>query len=352
MKILLVIPSVMKRGREADVAADRHPTMDYYALARAIESRGAQLDFLDYAGIEHIKGMRRDFVLAVKTFLRRGGYDAIFTNGENVGLPLAMMLKADSHRPRHVTIGHRLSASKKKPFFAAFKAHRQIDKIFVYSSLQYRYGRETLGIPQEHIEHIQFHADTRFFRPMPDARVNGALVSAAGLEWRDYETLIETARILPDIKFKLAAASPWSKHTNRTQRMALPDNVTARRYEYGELRDLYASSAVVAVPLIETDFQAGITTILEAMAMAKPVIVSKTSGQNDVIIDNETGIYVPPGDAAALRVALCRVTAEPDFAARLGANARKWVEERATLDLWADRISNAILVPASEHRAA
>ena len=61
----------------------------------------------------------------------------------------------------------------------------------------------------------------------------------------------------------LAAASPWSKRANETEGRALPDNVTARAYNYRELRDLYASASFVVVPLYETDFQAGVTTILE-----------------------------------------------------------------------------------------
>ena len=40
------------------------------------------------------------------------------------------------------------------------------------------------------------------------------------------------------------------------------------------------------MPLIETDFQAGVTTLLEAMAMAKPIVCTKNTGQTDVISGN------------------------------------------------------------------
>ena len=155
--------------------------------------------------------------------------------------------------------------------------------------------------------------------------------------------MIEAARGLPDVEFKLAAASPWSKHSNRTESIDLPGNVTARRYEYAELRDLYASSRLVVVPLLETDFQAGITTILEAMAMGKAVVVTKTTGQGDVVIDGETGLYVSPGDATSLRIAISRLISEAEFASRLGANGRKWVEDHASLDLWSGKIAQSLL---------
>ena len=75
----------------------------------------------------------------------------------------------------------------------------------------------------------------------------------------------------------------------------------ARRYEYRELRDLYAQSAFVVVPLYENDFQAGVTTMLEAMAMGKAVIATRTTGQTDVIIDGENGLTVAPGDVDGWR---------------------------------------------------
>ena len=112
----------------------------------------------------------------------------------------------------------------------------------------------------------------------------------------------------------------------------MPANVTARGYDLFDLRQLYADAAFVVVPLEDTDFQAGITTILEAMAMGKAVVCSQTRGQTDVVIDDDNGIYVPPGDPVALQRAIERLVADPAEAARLGANGRRWVEHHADLD--------------------
>jgi glycosyltransferase involved in cell wall biosynthesis len=105
---------------------------------------------------------------------------------------------------------------------------------------------------------------------------------------------------------------------------------------------LYASSRFVVVPLYENDFQAGVTTILEAMAMGKAVIVSRTSGQRDVIQDGVNGIYVPPGDPRALRSAILNLLEHPEEAARLGMNARKTIESAMSLELWVDRTSRVV----------
>jgi glycosyltransferase involved in cell wall biosynthesis len=204
-------------------------------------------------------------------------------------------------------------------------------------------ARKKLGIPAGKLRRIAFHADDRFYRPfssIPDAAE--PIVSAAGLEWRDYPTLLAAASRLPRIQFKLAAASPWSKHTNETQGRTLPANVSVRRYEYGELRELYAASTIVAIPLYENDFQAGVTTLLEAMSMGKAVIVTQTTGQTDVITNGENGVVVPAGDIEAWEREIRRLVGDPAECARLGANARRWVEENASLDRWTRHITDAI----------
>lgn len=353
MKTLLLIPSVKKENIATAVADDRHPTMDYDALRAGLEERGSCATIYDYRALEADpdplvrlarKALGRDIALAVAGWRARKTYDCLFTNGENIGIFLALLLRlAGKKRPRHVTIGHRLSTGKKKLFFGSLRLWREMDTIFVYATTQREHGRTVLGIPVERLRLIPFHADTRFWRPRPDVAEDAHQVSAAGLEWRDYPTLLQAAERLPETQFPLAAASPWSKHTNETETRTMPANVSARRYEYGELRELYASSALVAVPLYENDFQAGITAILEAMACGKPVVVTRTQGQTDAIIEGETGLYVPVGDPAAWESAIRTLQSDPALRARLGASARHWVEQNASLERWVESLCTAIL---------
>ena len=153
-----------------------------------------------------------------------------------------------------------------------------------------------------------------------------------------------------DVEVRLAAASPWSKHRNETDKRELPPNVSARRYEYNELRQLYADSRFVVVPLYENDFQAGITTMLEGMAMGKAIITSRTTGQIDTIRDGENGLYVPPGDADALRAAIQRLLDNPAEAERMGAQARCDIETEMSLDLWVQRICHVVQGMPMSHR--
>src|SRR5262249_4696849 len=99
-----------------------------------------------------------------------------------------------------------------------------------------------------------------------------------------------------------------------------------------------ADSRFMVMPLEPVDFQAGVTAILEAMAMGKAVICTRTPGQTDVVVEGQTGLYVPPGDAPALRSAIIYLLDHPDEAARMGQAGRQCVEQVLNIDLYADRL--------------
>jgi glycosyltransferase involved in cell wall biosynthesis len=344
----MLIPSFAKTGIDDDIASDRHPRMDYYALADELRGRGDVVDLLDYTGLSGGIGGFRDIYLAWKGAQAASKYDTIFCNSESIALPLGIMLKGRKRRPRIVAIGHRISTSKKRSLFTTWKAMNGVDILFLYSSLQESIGIQTLGIPSKKLKRIQFHADERFFRPDDHGSVPQAprgydfQVCSAGLEWRDYPTLIEVAKQMPNVHFHIAAASPWSKHTNETEKADLPSNVTVKKHGYESLRELYRCSHICVAPLYENDFQAGITTILEAMACGLPVVVSKTTGQTDAIIDGENGVYVIPGDSKAIKAQIESLLADENRRATLGKNARIWIDEHATLDIWTRTIADLI----------
>ena len=226
MRFLLLIPSFAKTGVEEATHADRHPRMDYFVLRDTLKAQGHEAVIMDYAALEaesraDIRTLRRvdkDAALARLGFLLSSGYDAVYTNGENVAIPLALFFRTRTNRPGHVTIGHKPSTGKKRVFFRRLRVMREIDTMFLYSALQQKIAVETLGIPVTSVPVISFHADTRFYRPMPAVAVLPRQIASAGLEWRDYPTLIRAVHELPDVTVRLAAASPWSKHTNETEK--------------------------------------------------------------------------------------------------------------------------------------
>jgi glycosyltransferase involved in cell wall biosynthesis len=162
-----------------------------------------------------------------------------------------------------------------------------------------------------------------------------------GLERRDYPTLLQAVEGL-DVFAVIAAASPWSKQADTTKDRTLPANVLVQRYSQFELRRVYAASRFMVMPLQNVEFQAGITAILEAMAMGKAVICTRTPGQTDAIEEGVTGLYVPPVDPAALRQAIQYLLDHPAEAERMGQNGRARVLNEMSLDCYVTRLKQLL----------
>jgi glycosyltransferase involved in cell wall biosynthesis len=270
----------------------------------------------------------------------------VFTDSERVGMFLALLLRLVPRRaaPRHAMIGHRLSPAAKRWLHRLAGLRRRIDRVIVYASSQRAVATRALGYRSEQVVLTPFMVDTAFWTPTgltASSERCRPMLCAVGQELRDYATLAAATSDL-DVDVVIAAASPWSKRPDDTTTLQQPANVEIVRLDQFDLRQLYAEATLVVVPVAETDFQAGITAILEGMSMGLPVICTRTEGQTDTIRDGETGVYVPPGDVAALRQAVEELLADPDRRQRIGEAARRWVEEHADIDVYAQRLAAVV----------
>lgn len=359
--VLLTVSGTIDPQVRDQVARGERPEPDYLRMAQTF---GA--DLIDYAVARRLGGRTGrlleviggpNLCLAWACYRQRRKYRVIFTDGEQVGIPLAGLLKFANlgRRPAHLMISHILSVGKKIAIFDWFKLASHVDIFFVYSTWQKQFIEKRWKVPPQRVVFTPFMVDSRFFAP--ENHSNGdplgilhpgkPMICSVGLEFRDYPTLIEAVRGL-DVQVVIAAASPWSKRTDSTSGQQIPENVIVRRFTQAELRDLYASSRFMVMPLYEVNFQAGVTAILEAMAMGKAVICSQVPGQTDVVIEGQTGAYVAPGNPQVLRSAIQGMLAHLDAADQMGSNGRELVLEQMSLDRYVERL-NAYVQAAAGH---
>ena len=368
-KILLVI-NADTAGKLVSHDRRQERLTDYAALKKATGG-----DILDWNDLPDrgwrgrlVRLIGRGASLTVLAWRRRKTYDLVYCDSENNGLPLAALLKFSRARLPLMMIGHWITPAKKRWLIRILGLQSVISRLFVHATPQYEAAINDLKIPASRVQLLPYQVDTQFWQPQNARPLEPApdrpFILTAGLEYRDYPTLIEAVRGLP-VDLRIAASSIWSKRDeNASTEATLPPNVSfgRQRFNYVELRDLYAACLFVVVPLQSVNFQAGITLILEAMAMGKPVIVSRSLGQLDTVIGSPpdpsegrfvqlygsselggpTGCYVPTGDPVALRGAIQDWLDHPDGVARLGAQARRTVERVMDVEQFATRIHRAI----------
>jgi glycosyltransferase involved in cell wall biosynthesis len=375
-RALMLITGSVDRGKAADIAAGMYPRKDYFELSHSLNA-----DILDHSDLPNgwlgrllRRGLGPSALMAWQGFQRRRDYDLIYSDSEAIGIPLAMLLKLAQDAVPHIMIGHVLTPAKKVACFRWLKPQTHISAIICHASRQRQLAIERLGVSPDQLALLPYQVDERWWRPDAEADVAvddltadaRPIISSAGLERRDYPTLLEAVDGLP-ARLVIAAASYWSKRRDETRERPLPENTEVVALNYAQLRRLYARSAFVVVPLYDVDFQAGITTILEAMAMGKAVIVSHSLGQEDVVRDRRgvtrgqeprvvpagfgrlfgrrdgygpNGLYVEPGDPAAMRRAIAYLLENPAVAAELGTNGRQLASEVMSLDAYAERIGD------------
>jgi glycosyltransferase involved in cell wall biosynthesis len=343
--VLLTVSGTMPVDRHETAARGLRPRRDYDVMAAEMDA-----DLLDVVAARRVLGRLAAplervggpaLLLAVAACRLRRRYRVVFTDGEQVGLPFAALCRVLGRRgSKHVMIVHVLSVPKKRLLLRWLRLVPLIDRFVVYCTAQASDVRR-LGARDEQVVLTPFMVDTKFFDASNVDAGRRRMICAVGLERRDYPTLIDAVRGL-DAEVVIAAASPWSKQSDSSAGHALPANVRVQRYDQHELRTLYAQSAFTVMPLVEIDFQAGITAILESMAMSRAVVCTRTTGQTDTVIDGENGRYVPPADPTALRAAIDELLDDPALADELGAGGRRWVIANAGIERYARRLAGVV----------
>lgn len=99
-----------------------------------------------------------------------------------------------------------------------------------------------------------------------------------------------------------------------------------RIHGYGYRTDVLSLVAASRIGVLPTLKGEGLPkTVIEAMALGLPVVVTDSGGNRELVVEGETGFVVPPGDAGALAGALAALMADDARCRRMGASARDYL---------------------------
>lgn len=112
---------------------------------------------------------------------------------------------------------------------------------------------------------------------------------------------------------------------------------------------LIAAADVYVLPSL---FEGLPISLLEAMALGRPVIATRVGGVPEVVASGETGILVPPGDADRLASEILSLLRDPTRSRRLGESARAAVTQRFSVRQMVDATEDVYRTLATETTAA
>lgn len=338
LRVLLLPPFAWQPERDA-----WHPGAgpDPFGVTHALAARGIEVRLIDpggrpfnpFAGRHTLLGAM-DLARTLRVLMRERDADIAVSIFEGPALPLLLLRRLFFWRVPVVLWDIGLTKSWPLRERMLDLVVPRVAGIFPLSGNQVSYIARCWG-RRDGVERLGHYVDEEFFVPDPSAPhdPSGPILSVGQDPGRDFDCLLDIA---PDLGADLVIRSSMIPAAR-----ALPPNVAVirERIDYRRLRELYARSRYVVVPLRETLNASGVSTILEAAAMGRALIVSATQAMRDFIVPNETCLTVPPGDRAALLAAIRRLNAEPDTCLRLGANARRFVMERCSTPVFAERFA-------------
>lgn len=273
-------------------------------------------------------------------------YDVVLSHTEKVSFPLALIMKWTGSTKPHIVVLSRITSVNKKRsqqklwFFK--RTRNSVTRFLIWSSVQRKIAIEQFGVDPEKIILLKRGIDQLFWRPR---QVETDGICSVGMEARDYPTLVEALRYT-NIPCHIAAGASRGDIFKTIEKLHniknIPKWVTIGPKKPLELRELYARSRFVVISLLPTDSDNGLTTILESMAMGKPVICTKAEGQVDIIQDGVTGIYVPQGDATAMCHAIQSLWDNPKKCEEMGRAARDFVVNTHNMEQFVSAIKQEV----------
>lgn len=169
-----------------------------------------------------------------------------------------------------------------------------VDKVIVLSRNQLEVF-QAAGVPAEKVVAVGFGVDTDFYSPSVGQEKRFEVLAAGVDRGRDFETLIEAAKLIPDVRMDIFT------QPGRFGSLPIPPNVTVHgRVTAEEHRENLRGAELVVVPTHDLAYPTGQSVLLEASACGSAVAVTSTAAMAEYIRDRETAFALPLHDAEGM----------------------------------------------------
>lgn len=226
---------------------------------------------------------------------------------------------------------------------------RYADALIAVSEGVERYLVERQRVDPSKVRHIpngvdlaQFEApigSSDYLRTLLDLPKDTLIVGtvAALKQQKGLQYLLEAANQIrhdyPRIHFVFVGSGPLEGEIRAwIQQNGLKDAVTL----LGQRDDIPALLEGMDIFAFPSLWEGMPRALLEAMATGRPCIATDIGGSRELVVDQQTGLLVPPSDVGALRGALQEMLSHPERRARYGQAARARVEAKFSAQAVAD----------------
>ena len=342
MKILYIYAGERKDKFEGQIGVDFADT-SFYGLNH-LRVFGIDASYKEWWGSPFLKKVGDLLGFNLKQailFFRTFGYDVVF--GSSV-LNMVLFKKIIPRRTKFVLNNISLTRlwqnNKDKPAKSKFIEWllRGVDGVVCLSKKQESFCLEEFPFLAGKVFFVPFGVDASFLRFEREGRQD-FILSVGRDNGRDYKTVIEVAKMMPEEKFEIVA-SP----RNLVGLKDIPPNViVSLDIDKRDLEEKYRKAKIVLLLTHKDNYKdgadcSGQTVLLEAMASGLPVVASARACLKDYVKDSKDAFLVDFYDADGV-VARIKELQKKEVREKIARNARETIEKSFTSLAFASGLS-------------
>jgi glycosyltransferase involved in cell wall biosynthesis len=281
-------------------------------------------------------------VLALRRWLRANPPDVVNTHSSTDSWLTALSGWRAAVRTRHISAPVGANPASRWLYGSACR------RVVTTGETLRRHLIEKLKLPESHVISVPTGIDLeRFDRskipkgkkaaPLPDGALVFGIVATLR-SWKGHAFLLEAfeqvAGARDDAQLLIVGDGP--------QRPALEAHIAAMRsrgriHLTGQRDDVPELLAAMDCFVLPSYANEGVPqAVMQAMAMALPVVSTRVGAIEEAVVDGETGIFVPPRDPAALARAMLELAQSPEKRTQMGNAGRRVAERKFSLERMLD----------------
>lgn len=219
------------------------------------------------------------------------------------------------------------------------------DSLLFFNEIIYRKSKE-YGPLSKDDNFVEWGADLDFFANYIERQTEPPsldFIYSTGGTGRDFVTLIEAFRNL-DFNLKITTKRNEGLNKNIPDNVIIDNSVKPGLHSVGLIRKEYYNSLAVAISLQNTGhlWPVGITVIMEALAMAKPIISTVNNMYPFNLEKEKIGFYVDYEDIKGWQDCVNYMINNPDEAREMGERGKFLCKQKYNYNIFSDGVINEI----------
>lgn len=281
---------------------------------------------------------------------RRQGAQLVVSHDPRVSFSCAYCLEKKRYPVRHLAFAFNFPALPRPGWNRRqmTRCFASIDRFLVYSTMEKQLYHEAFDLPLDRIDFLHWGVNPPAVEQPQVPLEQGDYICALGGNGRDYRTLVEAVRKLPDVRLVLVA------RPHNLVGLDLPANVKLYvDIPFGRAMNLLKFSQFMVLPLAGSEVPCGHVTLVNAMHLGKAFVISNSTGVRDYVQQGVNALACEAHCVDGLVAAIEQLRRDRELCKRLGASgmafAAAYCSEASTLAYFRHYLEGCGLLSGVSH---